>query len=115
MQPNSRLTGGPALALFDAQPGDRHLNPAARYLRAAGHGLNTIGSSGHEANAGAAGRRGALGGYLCVLRRITAPTRLTVRQGEDLGRPGELLVDADPADEQAKLTGRAVPHTPVVT
>jgi predicted PhzF superfamily epimerase YddE/YHI9 len=57
------------------------------------------------------GRRAAAapGGYLRVLRRITAPTRLTVRQGEDLGRPGELLVDADPADERAKLTGRAVP------
>jgi hypothetical protein len=51
----------------------------------------------------------AFGGYLRVLRRITAPTRLTVRQGEDLGRPSELLVDVDPADERVKVTGQAVP------
>jgi predicted PhzF superfamily epimerase YddE/YHI9 len=43
------------------------------------------------------------------LRRVTAPTRLTVRQGEDLGRPSELLVDVDPADERVKVTGQAVP------
>jgi 2-oxoisovalerate dehydrogenase E1 component len=50
----SRLTGGLALALFDAQIGNRHLDLAARYLRAAGHGFYTIGSSGHEANAAVA-------------------------------------------------------------
>jgi Phenazine biosynthesis-like protein len=67
--------------------------------------------SGRQGMRPTRGRRAAAapGGYLRVLRRITAPTRLTVRQGEDLGRPGELLVDADPADERAKLTGRAVP------
>jgi 2-oxoisovalerate dehydrogenase E1 component len=54
VQPNSRLTGGLALALFDAQLGNRHLDLAARYLRAAGHGFYTIGSSGHEANAAVA-------------------------------------------------------------
>jgi len=43
------------------------------------------------------------------LRRITAPTRLTVRQGEDLGRPSEQLVDVDLADERVKVTGQAVP------
>ena len=46
VRPNSRLTGGLALALFDAQLGNRHLDLAARYLRAAGHGFYTIGSSG---------------------------------------------------------------------
>ena len=51
----------------------------------------------------------AFGGYLRALGRITAPTRLTVRQGEDLGRPSELLVDVDPADERVKVTGQAVP------
>jgi 2-oxoisovalerate dehydrogenase E1 component len=54
VQPNSRLTGGLALALFDAQLGNRHVDLAARYLRAAGHGFYTIGSSGHEANAAVA-------------------------------------------------------------
>ena len=51
----------------------------------------------------------AFGGYLRALGRITAPTRLNVRQGEDLGRPSELLVDVDPADERIKVTGQAVP------
>jgi len=32
-----------------------------------------------------------------------------VRQGEDLGRPSELLVDVDPARERIKVTGQAVP------
>ena len=51
----------------------------------------------------------AFGGYLRALGHITAPTQLTVRQGEDLGRPSELLVDVDPASERIKVTGQAVP------
>ena len=47
----SRLTGEQAIALFDAQGGSRHLDLAARYLRAEGHGFYTIGSAGHEADA----------------------------------------------------------------
>jgi len=47
----TRLTGEQAIALFDAQAGNRHLDFAARYLRAEGHGFYTIGSAGHEANA----------------------------------------------------------------
>jgi 2-oxoisovalerate dehydrogenase E1 component len=50
----TRLTGQQALSLFDDQIGNRHLDFAARYLRAAGHGFYTIGSSGHEANAAVA-------------------------------------------------------------
>jgi 2-oxoisovalerate dehydrogenase E1 component len=46
-----RLTGEQAVALFDAQAGSRHLDLAARYLRAEGHGFYTIGSAGHEADA----------------------------------------------------------------
>ena len=55
VQPGSRLTGEMALAMFDAQIGSRHLDLAARYLRSAGQGFYTIGSSGHEANAAVAG------------------------------------------------------------
>jgi 2-oxoisovalerate dehydrogenase E1 component len=47
----TRLTGEKAVALFDAQAGSRHLDLAARYLRAEGHGFYTIGSAGHEADA----------------------------------------------------------------
>jgi len=54
VRPDSQLTGGLALELFDAQLGNRHLDLAARYLRAAGDGFYTIGSAGHEANAAVA-------------------------------------------------------------
>jgi 2-oxoisovalerate dehydrogenase E1 component len=45
------MTAEQAVALFDAQAGSRHLDLAARYLRAEGHGFYTIGSAGHEADA----------------------------------------------------------------
>ncbi len=54
VSPDSRLTGELALALFDAQIGNRHLDLAARYLRAAAKSFYTIGSSGHEGNAAVA-------------------------------------------------------------
>src|SRR6266700_2266099 len=54
VSPDSRLTGELALALFDAQIGNRHLDLAARYLRAAAESFYTIGSSGHEGNAAVA-------------------------------------------------------------
>ncbi|WP_407664747.1 thiamine pyrophosphate-dependent enzyme [Mycolicibacterium litorale] len=43
-----------ALAVFDAALGSRHLDLAARWLRAHGRGYYTIGSSGHESNAAVA-------------------------------------------------------------
>ena len=47
----SSLTARVCLALFDVQLGSRHLDLAARWLRAQGRGYYTIGSSGHEGNA----------------------------------------------------------------
>ncbi|MEO3823920.1 thiamine pyrophosphate-dependent enzyme [Actinomadura sp. B10D3] len=52
--PDGPLTGERCLELFDAQLGSRHLDLAARHLRAEGHGYYTIGSSGHEGNAAVA-------------------------------------------------------------
>jgi 2-oxoisovalerate dehydrogenase E1 component len=54
IRPGSALTGGRCLELFDAQLASRHLDVAARWLRAQGAGFYTIGSSGHEGNAGVA-------------------------------------------------------------
>jgi 2-oxoisovalerate dehydrogenase E1 component len=48
------LTPARALELFDAQAGSRHLDLAARWLRARGEGYYTIGSAGHEGNAAVA-------------------------------------------------------------
>jgi 2-oxoisovalerate dehydrogenase E1 component len=45
------LTATALVRLFDAQLASRHLDHAARWLRAQGHGYYTIGSAGHESNA----------------------------------------------------------------
>jgi 2-oxoisovalerate dehydrogenase E1 component len=50
----SPLTGADAMSLFEAQATSRHLDLAARWLRARGLGYYTIGSAGHEANAAVA-------------------------------------------------------------
>ncbi len=50
----STLTARSAIDLFDAQVASRHLDFAARALRARGEGFYTIGSSGHEGNAAVA-------------------------------------------------------------
>ena len=54
IRPGSRLSARAAISLFDAQAGSRHLDLAARALRARGDGFYTIGSSGHEGNAAVA-------------------------------------------------------------
>jgi 2-oxoisovalerate dehydrogenase E1 component len=58
------------LALFDAQLASRLLDVAARRLRARGAGYYTIGSSGHEGNAGVA-----------AALRLTDPALLHYRSG----------------------------------
>ncbi|RAJ33240.1 PhzF family phenazine biosynthesis protein [Kitasatospora sp. SolWspMP-SS2h] len=50
----------------------------------------------------------AFGGYLRELRGLTT-ARLTLHQGEDLGRPGVLTVDLVEGDGRVRVTGRAVP------
>jgi 2-oxoisovalerate dehydrogenase E1 component len=47
VRPGSALTGTMALALFDAQIGNRALDIEARRLRAVGRGFYTIRSAGH--------------------------------------------------------------------
>jgi 2-oxoisovalerate dehydrogenase E1 component len=54
LRPPARLTGRLALELFESQIYSRHLDLAARELRAQGRGYYTIGSSGHEGNAAVA-------------------------------------------------------------
>ena len=66
----SALTAQRGLELFDAQLASRHLDLAARWLRARGAGYYTIGSSGHEGNAGVA-----------AALRITDPALLHYRSG----------------------------------
>ncbi|ONH32875.1 PhzF family phenazine biosynthesis protein [Pseudofrankia asymbiotica] len=49
----------------------------------------------------------ALGGYLRELGLVVPPARVTVYQGEDLGRPGVLVVDI-PASGGVSVSGPAV-------
>jgi PhzF family phenazine biosynthesis protein len=50
----------------------------------------------------------ALGGYLRELRLVDPPSRITVLQGQHMGRPGVLTVDIPPSGGIA-VTGTAVP------
>ena len=51
----------------------------------------------------------ALGGYLRDLSLIEPGTRLTIRQGHDMGRPSVLLVDPYAGERRVAVTGDAVP------
>jgi 2-oxoisovalerate dehydrogenase E1 component len=70
VRPGSALSVGRCLELFDAQLASRHLDLAARWLRARGAGFYTIGSSGHEGNAAVA-----------AALRLTDPALLHYRSG----------------------------------
>lgn len=52
----------------------------------------------------------AFGAYLRALGLVTPPVRVTIRQGDDMGRPSLLLVDLDPDPASGvRVTGGAVP------
>jgi 2-oxoisovalerate dehydrogenase E1 component len=70
VRPGSGLTVAQCLELFDAQLASRHLDGAAHWLRARGAGYYTIGSSGHEGNAG-----------IAAALRLTDPALLHYRSG----------------------------------
>ncbi|MEV5238364.1 PhzF family phenazine biosynthesis isomerase [Streptomyces cinnamoneus] len=53
----------------------------------------------------------AFGGYLRAVDAVREPVTVQIRQGEDMGRPSELLIAVDPADARVRVTGRAVPIT----
>ncbi|MFF4716689.1 PhzF family phenazine biosynthesis isomerase [Streptomyces eurythermus] len=50
----------------------------------------------------------AFGGYLRALGLVTEPADITVRQGEDMGRPSELVIGVTPEDARVRVTGAAV-------
>ncbi|HET8642754.1 MAG TPA: thiamine pyrophosphate-dependent enzyme [Pseudonocardiaceae bacterium] len=70
VRPGTRLTGSACQDLFDAQAASRHVDFAARWLRARGDGFYTIGSAGHEGNAAVA-----------AALRLTDPALLHYRSG----------------------------------
>jgi PhzF family phenazine biosynthesis protein len=50
----------------------------------------------------------ALGAYLRELGAVTPPARVCILQGEDMGRPSELLVEIAPDRPEIRVTGTAV-------
>jgi PhzF family phenazine biosynthesis protein len=51
----------------------------------------------------------AFGGYLRTLGALPPSGAFTIRQGEDLGRPSLLRVEASPTDPRVRVSGQAVP------
>jgi PhzF family phenazine biosynthesis protein len=51
----------------------------------------------------------AFGGYLRELGLATPPATVTLRQGDDLGRPSSLTVELRPGDAGVRVSGFAVP------
>ena len=51
----------------------------------------------------------AFGAYLRELGRVTPPAQVTVRQGDDMGRPSRIIVDIPRGDGPITVTGGAVP------
>lgn len=51
----------------------------------------------------------ALGGYFRDIGLIGEPVTITIRQGEDMGRPSELTVEVSPDDPRVTVSGYAVP------
>ncbi len=50
----------------------------------------------------------ALGHYLRELGLVQPPARITIRQGDDLGRPSLLTVDVEAKDRRLRVSGAAV-------
>jgi PhzF family phenazine biosynthesis protein len=50
----------------------------------------------------------AFGHYLRALGQVNPAARITLHQGEDLGRPGVLTIDLRPGDARVRVTGAAV-------
>jgi len=51
----------------------------------------------------------ALGAYLRELGQVAPPAQVTVRQGDDMGRPSRIIVDIPRGDGPITVTGGAVP------
>jgi PhzF family phenazine biosynthesis protein len=50
----------------------------------------------------------ALGAYLRELGRVSPPAQVTIRQGDDMGRPSRIIVDIPQGDGPITVTGGAV-------
>ena len=97
----SALTGERCLELFDAQLASRHLDVAARWLRAQGAGFYTIGSSGHEGNAAVA-----------AALRPADPALVHYRSGADQVESARAVVQQGRVGAAQRGRDRRVPLVP---
>ncbi|MCM2388245.1 PhzF family phenazine biosynthesis isomerase [Streptomyces albipurpureus] len=51
----------------------------------------------------------AFGGYLRTLNLVNTAGVIAIRQGEDMGRPSDLIIEVDPQDARVRVTGHGVP------
>ena len=51
----------------------------------------------------------AFGAYLRELGRVSTPAQVTIRQGDDMGRPSRIIVDIPDGEGPITVTGGAVP------
>jgi len=113
VRPGSALTGERCLELFGAQLASRHLDVAARWLRARGAGFYTIGSSGHEGNAAVAavlrpGDPALLHYRSCAFYLVRAAQATPPRDGVDDVLLGLAAAEAEPiAGGRHKVLGHA--------
>lgn len=69
-----------------------------------------VGGVVEDAATGAAAA--AFGGYLRALGLVPASRRVTIHQGDDMGRPSRLLLDLPPGTDRSHVTGTAHPLDP---
>ena len=72
------------------------------------HARNPFPVGGVIEDAATGAAAAALGGYLRELALVTVPSRISVHQGADMGRPSLLLIDLEPETPGIKVTGQAV-------
>ena len=72
------------------------------------HGRNAFPVGGVVEDPATGAAAAAFGAYLREIGAVTPPARVTILQGEDMGRPSELFVDIDATRPEIQVTGRAV-------
>jgi len=71
------------------------------------HARNPFPPGGHYEDPATGAAAAAFGGYLRDLGLAPRPSRVTVLQGYDMGRPSRLLIDISDADDRIRVTGAA--------
>jgi len=73
------------------------------------HARNPFPPGGHYEDPATGAAAAAFGGYLRDLGLAPRPSRVTVLQGVDMGRPSRLLIDISEGDDRIRVTGAAAP------